>query len=290
MLNYLLDTSNLLYRGYYSYPEHPCGEILFILSTIRTYLTDPYSHVYLCLDGRPKGKQLNEEYKSNRNHGEVSVYRYLPQLVYLLQNLNRVHIKYNPTLEADEVIFSLTRLLSDNKVIVSTDNDLLQSLKEDTEILRQDKVINEEYYRTNMFQKFHAVDPKRLPVYRAIVGDTSDNLKPVIPRFPKELAAKIATDIDYHGDIPTKEQFIELFSSDSYKDLSSARKNNIKALLENYTSFSTNFEIMKLNVYDDLDHSYLRENPIIPNFPQGVMSVFRTIKILDAQKENNSGE
>lgn len=290
MLNYLLDTSNLLYRGYYSYPEHPCGEVFFLLTTIRTYLNDPYSHVYLCIDGKPKGKQINEAYKSNRNHGEVSVYRYLPQIVYLLQNLNRVHVKYNPNLEADEVIFSLTRILPDNKVIVSTDNDLLQSLKEDTEILRQDKVINEEYYRAEMFQKFHAVEPKRLPVYRAIVGDASDNLKPPTPRFPKELAARIATEIEYQGVVPTKEQLTELFGSDFYKDLSSARKNNLKALLENYTSFSTNFEIMKLNVHEDLDYPYLSETPVIPNFPQGVMSVFRTIKILDAQKENNSGE
>ena len=124
MLNYLIDVSNLLYRGYYSFPNHSCGEVYYTLTTIRSFLSDSHSHVYLCIDGKPKGKQINEEYKSNRNHGEVFVYRYLPQIVYLLQNLNRVHVKYNPNLEADEVIFSLTCILPDNKVIVSTDNDL----------------------------------------------------------------------------------------------------------------------------------------------------------------------
>ena len=136
-----------------------------------------------------------------------------------------------------------------------------------------------------MFQKFHAVEPKRLPVYRAIVGDASDNLRPPTPRFPKELAARIATEIEYHGEIPTKEQLQNLFNSENYQNLSKSKKNNLASLLENYSAFSTNFEIMKLNVYNDLDHPYLKENPVIPNFPQGVMSVFRTIKMLDSNVE-----
>jgi 5'-3' exonuclease len=283
MSSILIDTSNLLYRGYYSFPNHPCGEVFFTLTTIRSYLTNSSSHVYLCLDGTPKGKQINEAYKANRDHGEVSVYRYLPQLVYMLQNLHRVHIAYNPDLEADEVIFSLTRILDGNKLIVSTDNDLLQSLKEDTEIQRQDKIINEQYYRTEMVQKFHSVTPSRLPVYRAIVGDSSDNLKPPVPRFPKELAALIAESIDYDGTVPTKERLQALFLS--FDNLTKSKKEKLNLLLENYHSFSTNFEIMKLNVHTDLNYPFLKENPIIPNFPSGVMGVFKTIKLLDANQE-----
>lgn len=213
MNSILIDTSNLLYRGYYSFPNHPCGEIFYTLTTIRSFLTQKNTYVYLCLDGKPKGKFLDEEYKANRNHGDISVYRYLPQLVYLLQNLNRVHIAYNPNLEADEVIFSLTRILDGYKLIVSTDNDLLQSLREDTEIQRKDKIVNEKYYREGMIQKFHAVTPSRLPIYRAIVGDTSDNLHPPVSRFPKELAAQIAESVFYDGFVPTKEQLQVTFQS-----------------------------------------------------------------------------
>ena len=283
MINYLLDSSNILYIGYYSFPNHPCGEIFYTLTTIRSFLTQSSSHVYLCLDGKPKGKSINEEYKANRNHGEVSVYRYLPQLVYLLQNLNRVHISYNPSLEADEVIYSLTRILEGNKVIVSTDNDLLQSLKPDTEILRQNKIINEQYYRTEMTQKFHSVTPSRLPIYRAIVGDISDNLKPCTPRFPKELAAQIAENIEYDGTVPTKEKLKDLFQS--FDNLTKSKKEKLDLLLENYSTFSTNFEIMKLNVYDNLSYPFLPENPVVPNFPPSIMSIYRTIKMLDSNQE-----
>ena len=279
MNHILIDTSNLLYRGYYSFPSHQCGEIFYTLTTIRQYLTQPNTHVYLCLDGTPKGKQINEEYKANRNHGDISVYRYLPQLVYLLQNLNRVHIAYNSDLEADEVIFSLTRILVGNKLIVSTDNDLLQSLKSDTEIQRQDKIINEQYYREEMYQKFHSVSPSRLPIYRAIVGDISDNLKPPVSRFPKELASQIAEGLPYDGTVPDKDSFKSLFLS--FSDLTKSKKEKLDLLLENYESFRKNFEIMKLNVYTDVYQPFLPETPVIPNFPQGVMSVYRTIKLLD---------
>ena len=71
----------------------------------------------------------------------------------------------------------------------------------------------------------------------------------------------------------------------SFDNLTKSKKEKLSLLLENYTSFSTNFEIMKLNVYQDLYHSYLKENPVIPNFPQGVMSIYRTIKMLDANHE-----
>lgn len=279
MNSILIDTSNILYRGYYSFPNHPCGEVFYLLTTIRSFLNQCNTHVYLCLDGKPKGKQINEEYKANRNHGEISVYRYLPQLVYMLSPLHRVHIKYNPNLEADEVIFSLTRILEGNKLIVSTDNDLLQSLKEDTEIQRQDKIINEQYYREEMIQKFHSVTPSRLPIYRAIVGDTSDNLKAPVARFPKELAALISERILYDGYVPTKEGLQDLFLS--FDNLTQSKTEKLNLLLENYNMFKSNFEIMKLDVHEDLDYPYLKENPIIPNFPSGIMSIYRNIKLLD---------
>lgn len=280
MNNILIDTSNILYIGYYSFPNHPCGEVYHTLSTIRSFLTKPNTHVYMCLDGKPKGKSLNENYKANREHGEVSVYRYLPQLVYILKDLNRVHIAYNPNLEADEVIFSLTRILEGNKLILSTDNDLLQSLKEDTEIQRKGKIINEEYYRENMREKFHSVSPSRLPIYRAIIGDTSDNLAPIVPRFPKDMAAIIAESVPYDGTVPTKEQMIEVCKL--FKDITENKKAKLQSLINNYSAFQTNFEIMKLSVYEDLSHPFFIDNPPVPRFPDGVMALCKSIKVLDS--------
>lgn len=280
MNNILIDVSNYLYIGYYAYSTRICGEVFYLLTIINSFLYGSNNHIYLCLDGTPKGKRLSKDYKSNRDHGKINVYRYLPQLVYLLQNLHRVHISYNPNLEADEVIFSLTRILEGNKLILSRDNDLLQALRDDTEIQHKGKIINEQYYLKEMFQKFHSVTPSRLPVYRAIVGDSSDNLKPIVPRFPKDLAAYIAENIPYDGTAPTKEQ-MDVFI-DSIPKLTKSKKEKLASLLENYSTFSINFEIMKLNVHTDLSYPFLGDISVLPNFPQEIMSIYRVIKMLDS--------
>ena len=135
-----------------------------------------------------------------------------------------------------------------------------------------------------MKQKFHSVTPSRLPIYRAIVGDVSDNLKPPIPRFPKDLAAIIAESLPYNGTIPTKENLKELFSS--FKDITASKKDKLNLLLENYDLFKSNFEIMKLSVYKDVFYSYLKDgNQVIPNFPPVVMSIYRSIRVLDSSKD-----
>lgn len=279
-MNFLFDVSNVLYRGYYAYPKHPCGEIFYLFSKIRNCLQGSTSHVYLCMDGEPKGKLLNENYKSNRNHNDVSVYRYLEQAIYLLEDLDRVHIKYNPELEADEVIFSLTRLLDGKKIIVSTDNDLLQSLREDVEIERKDMFITESYYREEMVKKFQAVAPERLPIYRAIIGDTSDNLKGIVSRFPKVLAADIAMKIPYDGTLPSKDVLSE-YVEKKKEDVTEDKANMLNTLLDRYEQFKVNYTIMKLSVHTDLNFPFLNSSIALPSFPDSVMSIYRTIRFLD---------
>ena len=97
--------------------------------------------------------------------------------------------------------------------------------------------------------------------------------------FPKELASIIAEKVNYDGFLPSKEEFETLFLSLS--DLTKSKKTKLNHLLENYDMLKSNFEIMKLNVHTDIDYPYLKENPILPNFPQGIMSIYRTIKALD---------
>lgn len=61
-----------------------------------------------------------------------------------------------------------------------------------------------------------------------------------------------------------------------------SKKEKLNLLLQVYNKFKTNFEIMKLSVYNDVFHSYQKENPVIPNFPFDIIGIFRTIKLLDA--------
>lgn len=260
MINYLLDVSWLLYRGFYAmshvYDEYP--ELHYLAKKLESLLSRKDACVYLCLDGRnPKGRRLlGENYKAGRDKsGNRSVYEGLPSFIKLLNN-DRLKVYYNENYESDEIIYTLSKTLDGRKKILSGDKDLLQSLDNDTVIESfKGLVTTEESYKYEYADQFFGIDPPRLPIYRAITGDASDTLFPPVKRFPHKLAANIASTIEYDGSCPT----IENLKSIS-KEYTASEIKWIEKLILSYDSFKTNFDIMKLNVITDKlignDYSY----------------------------------
>jgi DNA polymerase-1 len=267
MVNYLIDVSWMLYRGYYSmshvYKEYP--ELHFLCRKIESLLSRKDAFCFLCLDGRtPKGRRiLGEQYKAGRHKEDsYNVYSGLASFVKLLNN-DRIKVIFNDNYESDELIYTLSRMLDGRKKILSGDKDLLQALTKDVIIDNgSNLVITEESYKFDYADKFFEIDPYRLPIFRAIVGDSSDTLKPPVSRFPKKLAAKIAKDVSYNGSVPTIEQLqnISLLYSDSEKKW-------VNKLIEAYVPFSINFDIMKLNVITDcITEQYIRQEVSLDDF------------------------
>jgi 5'-3' exonuclease len=148
------------------------------------------------------------------------------------------------------------------------------------EIERKDVFITESYYKSEMIKKFQAVSPERLPIYRAIIGDTSDNLKGVVLRFPKVLAADIAMTIPYNGSLPSKEILSE-YVEKKKEDVTEDKANMLNTLLDRYEQFKVNYMIMKLSVHSELNFPFLEGSVALPSFPDSVMSIYRTIRFLD---------
>lgn len=255
--HYLLDVSWLLYRGFFAfskiYSEYP--ELHFLSKKIESILlSNKENIIYMCLDGgAPKGRRLlGESYKANRHqNSNYNVYAGLPSFVKLL-NSSRIKVYYNNNYESDEIIFTLSKLLDGRKKILSGDKDLLQSLDSSTIIDNGSKfIITEASYKLEYCDQFFSIDPIRLPVFRAIIGDASDTLFPPVKRFPRKLAAKIVESLDYDGNRPTVEQLKNVAV-----DFSDSEKKWVSKLIEAYKPFSINFDIMKLNVItDDLTHN-----------------------------------
>lgn len=274
MTHYLVDVSWMLYRGYYAlsnvWQEYP--ELHFLAKKIESWLSGTNNTVYLCLDGyNIKGKRLlGENYKAGRHQENgYNVYCGLATFVRLLNN-DRIKILYGRNYESDEIIFTLSRTLNGRKKIVSGDKDIFQSLTKDVVIDNgKDYVITEESYKFEYADKFFEIDPPRLPIYRAIVGDPSDSLKPPVARFPHKLAAKLSKEISYNGTCPSVDDI------NSIKNICSGTEIKwIDRLIESYNPFSINFDIMKLNVIPDneLHDDY--------NYPEVPFSEFLTSKIV----------
>lgn len=251
MIHYLIDTSWVLYRGYYAlshiYEDNP--ELHFLTKKLDSLLQRSDAIIHLALDGYTiKGRRLlGEKYKENRHaEGSYNVYSGLASFLKLLNN-DRIKVYYNKNLESDEIIFTLSRTLEGRKKIISGDKDIFQALAPNVVIDNGgDLAITDESYKLEYADKFFGIDPIRLPIYRAIVGDSSDTLKPPVPRFPHKLAARIAKEVVYNGLVPTIDE-IKVIST-TYKD---SEKKWLNKLFEAYSAFATNFEIMKLNVVTD---------------------------------------
>lgn len=275
MIHYLIDVSWILYRGYYAlshvYPEY--AEIHYITKKVQSLLDRKDSYVHLCLDGHNiKGRRLlGDAYKAGRHQeGSYNVYSGLASFIHLLHN-DRIKVYYNNDYESDEIIFTLSRTLDGRKKILSGDKDLLQSLNRDTVVESfKGLVTTEESYKMEYADKFFSVDPCRLPIFRAIAGDASDTLKPPVSRFPRKLAAKISMNISYDGDCPSVDELGSIKS-----ELSDTEEKWIDKLIVAYQSFSTNFDIMKLNVITD--SLSLSDN--VYNYPNVEFSDFLKSKI-----------
>ena len=263
-IHYLIDVSWMLHRGYYAlshvYEEYP--EIHFLVKKIESWLVRKDAILHLCLDGfNPRGRQiLGEQYKAGRHQQDhYNVYTGLSTFVNLLNN-DRIKLYYNNDYESDELIFTLSRTLDGRKRILSGDKDLLQSLKSDV-IIESVKglITTEDTYKYEYADKLFGVIPERLPVFRAIAGDQSDNLKPPVVRFPRKLAAKIVTDIDYNGECPTIDELRSLKQLDTYSD---SELKWIEKLIDNYNLFKTNFDVMKLNVITECIYNKYHTNDV----------------------------
>lgn len=245
-----------------AYAEYP--ELHFLCKKLESLLSRKDCDVYMCLDGYyTKGRRLlGEAYKSGRHQGNsYCVYTGLHSFVSLL-NTDRIKVLYNKNYESDEIIFTLSKTLEGRKKIISGDKDILQALSPDVVIDNgKDYVITEESYKFDYADKFFEIEPIKLPLFRAICGDASDTLKPPVARFPRKLAAKLVKSLDYTGSVPTVEELKAI------SNLSDTEQKWVTKLVEAYKAFSTNFDIMKLNIItDSLSESYPQKGEELNDF------------------------
>lgn len=146
---------------------------------------------------------------------------------------------------------------SNEVYLYTSDNDLLQSLSDNVRIIkkwdstgkREEVTLDNYYENEKLFKKFGGTDPNKLPFFRALRGDTSDNIKGIY-RLPTKVAALIANNINSpleYKNVLTK------FSN-------AVTKTQLKYLVQieqEADRIIGNYHIMKL--YNDIDMEVFRE-------------------------------
>ena len=241
-----------------------CTGHLYGFTKLMTYLKDksPNCAVILALDGiDQKRRSINTDYKAQRDH-TYKVDAEMAELLKMCSLVDGVYCVYHEDYEADDVINVVSKRVRElcvkNNIdksvyILSNDKDMFQCVTDEgpctihivkkfgfggvdwknvAEIIRVDDVK----------EKFNGVGPTDLVKFRAIVGDSSDNLKGYY-RFRKSNAAIIAENYDYD------ESKGVLVLKDGAKPCLSWKK-FLPTVFGDMKTFQDNYAIMKLKEFE----------------------------------------
>lgn len=243
----LVDFSWLFVRLYYvnnSNKEHIDGTTRYIKA-----LSKMFDKTFIVLDGENgsfKKRELLPSYKEGRSNKE-EIYKNLePTLKKVLEQTN-ITICRNKNREADEVIAAIAvRLSRKNKVIIfSGDKDMLQlAYLPNISIANTFKNGKVSVLSDNeILSKFNVSKLEDVLKLRVFKGDTSDKIKPPIPRLMKKYIDVILS--EWKTNSLTEEIFnniLEHIEDNKLKDKLTEAKENI----------FTNYKLM--NLYDKEEH------------------------------------
>lgn len=214
MKTLLIDGNNLLYRTFWAAKykakqtsdlKDNHNDIYIYLRSLKSYV-DKFKpvNVFCVWDKRlayPFGNFRKElcttEYKGNRNNAKFEeVFDKLDEIIKAVESLGIKNF-YPFRMEADDVISWLSSNIEGEKIIVSTDKDMLQLINSDIKVYNPNtkKIID-----LNNFEETTQLKcPKDYFFYRCFTGDKSDNI-PGIPKVGLKTYLKLTKDWDYNLD------------------------------------------------------------------------------------------
>lgn len=196
----LIDASSLIYRVYYALPPLKTkngeltnalyGFIRILLKAVEDFKPDLLGIAF----DRPEPTfrhKIYKEYKAKRPPMKDDLKAQIPWIREFLK-INDIPILEEPGFEADDIIASLvSRYIKEHKYILSGDLDLLQLVSDSCYLIHPQKGITEfVIYDPQKVKERFGIEPNKIPLYKVLVGDESDNIPGVSGIGPKK-AVKI---------------------------------------------------------------------------------------------------
>lgn len=171
----------------------------------------PSTLLVLCADSYPEGKQavLNEYKKDRPRYFELK--EVSKSVLRMLTSINGVVGAVGKGIEADEIMYTISKESEVPCVVYSGDNDLLQAISDNTILSRKiEKGVFIPIEQGYVDDKY-GVPLEKILFYRILVGDPSDNIPGVYTgREAKKIIKKYDTLQDFlMGELGGKEVEIE---------------------------------------------------------------------------------
>lgn len=244
---FIIDTYSVLYRLFFALPEltsknTPINAIYGIVK-LMIKLTKEYKPKYLvfCVDkGRSDRDKVIKEYKAHRKPTSDRFKQQIP-IFYEMANSTGFKVFGIENTEADDAIATLTKIFKQltQIYILTGDKDLLQLLdnKKVFVLLMKKGITDVDFYDDKKFKTEFGFDSNLYPYYKALVGDSSDNIKGVKgigPKKAKEIIQKYTNINEYLSSTLTPEDY-KIFC------------NNLEVVMLKYKDISMNLEDLKIS-------------------------------------------
>jgi len=186
----IIDGNNILFRSYYALPrltnfEGVVSNGVFGFCNILVKVIKDVNPKYIavCFDSAKKNfrHEIFKEYKGQRRPTPEELINQFPILKNVLKSMG-VQIIEQAGLEADDLIGCLSRQFEDTeRIIITADKDCLQLVKDGVVIMQPQKGLSESLTITkDNMNELYGVSPIQIIDYKALAGDSSDNIPGVM--------------------------------------------------------------------------------------------------------------
>ena len=185
----LIDGNNLIFRSYYATAYR--GELLtnskglptnaiyaYVQMLIKIIAEEKPTHIMVAFD---KGKTFRHEsyddYKGGRNETPSELKQQIPYAKQITRAMG-ITIEELENYEADDIIGTYSKKIETEVLLVSSDRDLLQLISPNVKmkLLKMKDFI---YYDEKSFYEDYGIKPIEVIDLKALMGDSSDNIKGV---------------------------------------------------------------------------------------------------------------
>ncbi|MCM8746612.1 DNA polymerase I [Thermomicrobium sp. CFH 73360] len=199
----LVDGHGLAYRAYHALPPtlatssgEPTAVVFGFTSMLLEVLNDfEPDYVIVCFDsGKSFRHELYEQYKAHRPETPDDLRHQLERIRQLLAAF-RIPIVVREGYEADDLIGTLAKQAIERELevlVVTGDTDLLQLVDDHVRVILPGRQRFGEYrvYDRQAVLDRYGFPPERLPEFKALVGDPSDNI-PGVPGIGEKTATRL---------------------------------------------------------------------------------------------------
>ena len=185
----LIDGNNLIFRSYYATAYR--GEILtnskglptnavyaYIQMLLKIIAEEKPSHIMVAFD---KGKTFRHEsyddYKGGRSETPKELKEQIPYAKKVTRAMG-ITVEEIENYEADDIIGTYSKNIDEEVLVVSSDRDLLQLISPNVK-MKLLKMKDYVYYNEKSFYEDYGIKPIEIIDLKALMGDSSDNIKGV---------------------------------------------------------------------------------------------------------------